>query len=131
MHLLLPTRKKIEFTLFAIIISISLFGCGGGGGGGGAASTPTPTSHAVSISWTANREAEVNKAGGGYIVAINGQPPVNLPYVSGVSAPTAMSTTLMSGNYSVTVTAYSALNPPGGITGSKSAPTVFSFSVPY
>lgn len=127
MHLLHPTRKKFEFALFAIVISISLFGCGGGGGGGGgAAATPTPTSHAVNISWTANREAEVNKAGGGYIVAVSGQLPVTLPYAS-----TAMSTTLMSGNYTVTVTAYSALNPPGGVTGSKSAPAVFSFSVPY
>lgn len=123
------TRRRLAV---AAIIPISLFGCGGGGGGG-STPAPTPTSHAVTISWTPNREVEVNKAGGGYTVAISGQAPINVPYVaaSGVT-PTSVPTTLMSGNYSVTVTAYSALNPPGGTTGSKSAPSAaYSFSVPY
>jgi len=118
----------------AAIFSLSLAGCGGGSGGGsGAAPIPPPTSHSVTLSWAPNRETEVNKAGGGYTVAISGQPPLDVPYVaaSGIT-PTTVTTTLMSGNYLVTVTAYSALNAPGSTTGSKSAPSAaFSFSVPY
>lgn len=92
---------------------------------GGSVSTPMPTSHSVDLSWTANREVEVNKAGGGYRVAISGQPVIDLPYASGVAAPTSTSTTLMSGGYTVTVTAYSALNPTGTVS------AAFGFSVPY
>jgi hypothetical protein len=84
------------------------------------------------LSWAANREAAVNSAGGGYIVAISGQSAVNVAYVSGVTAPTTMTTTLMSGSYTATVTAYSAIIPPAGGTGSTSQPSsTFSFSVPY
>ena len=118
---------RIIFAVFATALLISA--CGGGGG---SSSPPTPTSHTVNISWAANRETAVNSAGGGYTVAISGQPPINLPYVSGVAAPTTMNVALMSGSYSVLVKAYSALNPPGGTTGSTSAPsTTFNFSVPY
>jgi len=92
---------------------------------GGSVSTPTPTSHSVDLSWTANREAEVNKAGGGYRVAISGQPVIDLPYASGVAAPTSISTTLKSGGYTVTVTAYSTRNPTGNVS------AAYSFSVPY
>lgn len=130
MKLLRAIHKKIEISLFVALISTSLFGCGGGGGGGSPA--PTPTSHTVNISWAANREAAVNTAGGGYTVAISGQSPINVPYVSGPAAPTTTAATLMTGSYSVTVTAYSALNPPGGTTGSTSAPsTALNISVPY
>lgn len=120
-------HKKIVIILFVTLISISLFGCGGGN-----SSAPTPTSHTVDISWAANREAAVNSAGGGYTVAISGQSPINVPYVSGAAAPTTIAATLLTGSYTVTVTAYSALNPPGGTTGSTSAPsTALNISVPY
>ena len=123
-------HKKMRLILFVTLASTSLFGCGGGGGGGSTA--PTPTSHKVTISWAANREAAVNSAGGGYTVAISGQNPTDVPYASGVAAAPTISTNLMSGNYSVKVTAYSALNPTGGTTGSTSVPSAaFSFSVPY
>ena len=116
---------RIIFAVFASTLIISA--CGGGGG----SSPPTPTSHTVNISWAANRETAVNSAGGGYTVAINGQAPIDVPYVSGVAAPTTINATLMNGSYSVAVKAYSALNPPGGTTGSTSAPsTTFTFSVP-
>lgn len=129
MQLLRAIRKKIGLSLFVTIISTSLFGCGGGGSSPPA---PTPTSHTVNISWAANREAAVNSAGGGYTVAISGQSPINVPYVSGLAAPTTAAITLMTGSYSVTVTAYSALNPPGGTAGSTSVPSAtFNFSVPY
>lgn len=115
--------------IFITFLVTLVSACGGGGGG---ATPPTPTSHTVDIAWTANRETAVNSAGGGYIVAISGQAPITVPYVSGVAAPTTLSTTLMSGSYSVTVTAYSSLNPPGGTSGSTSLPsTTYNFSVPY
>jgi ABC-type glycerol-3-phosphate transport system substrate-binding protein len=126
MQLLRAIHKKMGLILFVTLISTSLFGCGGGSSG------PTPTSHTVNIFWAANREAAVNSAGGGYTVAISGQSPINVPYVSGPAAPTTIAATLMSGSYSVAVTAYSALNPPGGSTGSTSVPSAaFNFSVPY
>ena len=118
---------RIIFAVFASALFISA--CGGGGG---SSSPPTPTSHTVNISWAANRETAVNSAGGGYTVAISGQPPINVPYASGTAAPTTTAATLMTSSYSVTVTAYSALNPPGGTTGSTSVPSAtFNFSVPY
>ena len=118
------TRSYILIALAALFLAAC--------GGGGSTPAPTPTSHTVNLSWTANREAAVNSTGGGYIVAISGQAPITVPYVSGAAAPTTLSTTLMSGSYSATVTAYSALIPPAGGTGSTSSPSAtFSFSVPY
>lgn len=124
-------NTKIAYSVL-YMVSILLSACGGGGGGSSSPPAPTPTSHTVNISWAANREAAVNSAGGGYTVAINGQPPINVPFVSGSTAPTTTTATLMTGSYSGTVTAYSALNPPGGTTGSTSVPSAtFTFSVPY
>jgi methionine-rich copper-binding protein CopC len=85
------------------------------------------TSHQVNISWAANREAAVNRTGGGYKVAIIGQPVIDIPYPSLTNAVL----TLMSGNYTGTVTAYSAINPSTGLAGSSSSPpTSFFISVP-
>jgi hypothetical protein len=110
-----------------LLLSLILSACGGGGGG----TATAPPSHQIDISWAANREAAVNSPGGGYIVAVSGQPTITVPYVSGVAAPTTISTMLKSGSYSVTVTAYSALIPPAGGTGSTSQPSAtYSFSVP-
>ncbi|HLP97226.1 MAG TPA: hypothetical protein VK149_02150 [Sideroxyarcus sp.] len=111
------TYRYVLVALFALFLSA----CGGGGGG---SSAPAPASHTVNISWTANREAAVNTTGGGYTVAISGQTPINVPYVSGAAAPTSTSATLANGSYSVTVTAYSALNPTGNVS------SAFSFTVP-
>lgn len=95
-------------------------GCGGGGGGG--SSTP-PGPRSVSISWAPNHESGVNRAGGGYRVSITGQPTVNLPYTSGPAAPTSTSVILPQGIYTVTVTAFAALDAQGGSAGSVSAPS--------
>lgn len=121
-------RRTAGLALYFGILTAALSGCGGGGG-----SSPPRTAHIVTISWDANREAAVNSAGGGYKVGISGQgTPIDVPYASGVWAAPMMTTTLMSGNYSVTVTAYSALNAPGSTTGSTSVPSAkFKFSVPY
>jgi hypothetical protein len=119
-------QKTFKFILAALAIA-QLSACGGGS----STPAPTPTAHTVTVNWTANREAAVNRAGGGYTVIINGQAPIDVPYVSGVAAPTSITKTLMSGDYNVTVSAYSAMNSPGAI-GSKSVPSAaFTFSVPY
>jgi len=77
--------------------------------------------HQVTIAWTANHEAGVNRAGGGYQVSITGQPTIDVPYASGPSAPTSTVAHLPTGSYSVTVKAYAALDPQGGATGNSSA----------
>lgn len=107
-----------------LLAGFMLPACGGGGGGGGGSS-----SHPVTISWTANRESAVNSVGGGYRVSISGQAPIDVPYVSpGPLAPTSVTTTLVTGSYTVTVIAYSALSSPavplGGSTSAASAPIV-------
>ena len=94
----------------------------------------------IEVSWTANLETAVNSAGGGYIVYYSIHPgfstssakSVNVPYVSGATAPTSVRiATLTPETYYIRVVAYSALNPPGGSTGSTSAPsTEIAITVP-
>ncbi len=75
------------------------------------------------LAWTANRERGVNAPGGGYLVDISGKPTVDVPYVSGLLAPTSITTTLSTGSYTITVRAYAALDPAGGTTRTVSAPS--------
>lgn len=108
------------------VLALVLSGCGGGGGG-----ADTKAVRSVTISWQANRETAVNQTGGGYIVNVSGQAPIAVPYVAGASAPTSTTLSLPTGTYSATVTAYSALNPPGGRGGSQSLPsTTVTINVP-
>ncbi len=79
--------------------------------------------HLVTLSWNANREAGVNQAGGGYKINVNGQPNVTVPWVSGPLAPTTADIGLATGSYTVTITAFAALDAQGGATGSTSAPS--------
>jgi hypothetical protein len=65
----------------------------------------------------------VNRSGGGYRVSIVGQPTVDVPYVSGATAPTTTTVKLAQGTYTVTVVAYAALDAQGGTAGSQSAPS--------
>jgi hypothetical protein len=104
----------------ALITAGCIAGCGGGGGGG---SSAPPGPRNVSISWAPNHEKGVNGAGGGYQLSITGQPPITLPYTSGLAAPTSTTITLPQGTYAVTVTAFAALDAQGGSTGSVSAPS--------
>ena len=105
----------------AVLIAAGwIAGCGGGGGVGPSA-PPGPRS--VSVSWAPNHAKGVNSAGGGYRVSITGQPLITLPYTSGPAAPTSTTITLPQGTYTVTVTAFAALDPQGGSTGSISAPS--------
>jgi hypothetical protein len=73
----------------------------------------------------------VNKAGGGYRLSISGQPTIEVPWVSGDTAPTSKAVSLPSGNYTVTVVAYAALDDKGGTTGSASLPSApYTLTVP-
>ena len=115
--------RQIGFYLFAIA-ALAVSACGGGGGGGG--TTHASTLHSVTLAWTPNRETGVNKAGGGYYVSISGQSsPINVPFnaASGVT-PTSTTVPLYTGTYTVTVSAYAALDAQGGTTGSVSASSV-------
>src|SRR6267143_4135153 len=111
---------KIRLGAVVLIALAQLAGCGGGGGG----SSPQPvTNHIVTLAWAPNHEKGVNSAGGGYQVAISGQPTINVPYVSAPAAPTSTVTILQTGTYTVTVTAFAALDKQGGLTGNVSAPS--------
>lgn len=118
-------------TLFTAAVALVAASCGGSGGG---LDGPKSVTANVQVSWTANREATVNQAGGGYKVyfgriagfSIAGANFVDVPYVSGPAAPTTTMLTLSSGDNFVKVVAYSALNPSG------SAPsTEIKLSVPF
>ena len=81
------------------------------------------TNHTVTVAWAPNHEKGVNSTGGGYEVSISGQPTINVPYSSGPTGPTSTVTMLQTGTYTVTVTAFAALDAQGGSTGSLSAPS--------
>ncbi len=112
---------KIRLAAVVLAASAHLAGCGGGGGG---SSPPPPvvvTNHTVTLSWAPNHEKGVNSTGGGYRVSISGQSmPISVPFTS-----TSIMTTLQTGTYTVTVTAFAALDAQGGTTGagSVSAPS--------
>ena len=90
----------------------------------------------VTVSWTANKEVDVNKTGGGYkiyysplsgfAVGDGGVTVVDVPYASGASAPTSKVMSLPSCLYYVRVAGYSALG--GGSTSDLS--TEVSVTVP-
>lgn len=98
---------------------------------------PAPT---VSVSWNPNREAAVNRAGGGYRVYYGTTSGFNtataaykdVPYVSGATSPTTTSfNNLLIGTHYFKIMAYSQLNPVGGVSGSLSAASSqFSVSLP-
>ncbi len=115
-------RKAISLAASAL----ALAACGGSS----PAPPPPPTEHVVDLSWAANRESGVNRPGGGYRVDITGKPTTDVPYVSGLLAPTSITTTLYTGSYTVTVRAYAALDAQGGTSGTLSAPTQMILNVP-
>jgi hypothetical protein len=89
--------------------------------GGGEEADPGPRR----LQWTANRERGVNSPGGGYLVEVSGRGVFDVRYVSGAFAPTSLTTTLPSGNYTVSIRAYAA--DQGGRT---SAPSTITVNVP-
>src|SRR5258706_15710759 len=113
---------KIRLAAVVLAASAPLAGCSGGGGG---SSPPPPpvvvTNHTVTLSWAPNHEKGVNSTGGGYHVSISGHAPIDVPF----TAPTSITTILQTGTYTVTVTAFAALDAQGSTTGagSVSAPS--------
>jgi hypothetical protein len=112
-------KVRLRTVALVLIASAHLGGCGAAD-----ESSPVPvTNHTVTLAWAPNHEKGVNATGGGYRVSISGQPTINVPYASGTSAPTSTVTTLQTGTYTVTVTAFAALDALGGSAGSISAPS--------
>jgi hypothetical protein len=130
------------------LLAAAAVSCGGGGGGSDApAPTPTPTPTpiptptptpaptpsgpaTVTLSWNANRESGVNRAGGGYEVSLSGQPTRDLPYASGSAAPTSTVYTLPTGTYTASVRAYAALDAQGVANRTYSTASTFLVVVP-
>ena len=93
------------------------------------ASATTDTN--ILVSWDGNPETAVNRSGGGYKVYYSsnsgfnlsdgGVTEIDVPYSSGVSAPTSIIITLSPGVYYLRIAAYSTLNAPGSVGGSASA----------
>ena len=110
-------------SLLLVFLAMILWACGGGGGGGGDGGPAPPPVFSVFLTWAPNLEHGVNSAGGGYRVSISGQPTIDVPYVSGSTAPTSTTASLLAGSYTVSVAAYAALDPQGGTTGNTSAPS--------
>jgi hypothetical protein len=93
----------------------------------------TTSSGNIQISWIGNPETAVNRSGGGYKVYYStnsgfnpgdvGVTVIDVPYISGVSAPTSVLVSLSPATYYIRVAAYSVLNVPGTSGGSISAAT--------
>lgn len=93
------------------------------------ASATTDTN--ILVSWDGNPETAVNRSGGGYKVYYSsnsgfnlddgGVTEIDVPYSSGVSAPTSVPISLSPGTYYIRIAAYSTLNAPGSVGGSASA----------
>jgi hypothetical protein len=112
-----------RFIAAAVFLAAGLSACGGGGGESPPPPVTAATTHSVTLAWQPNRESGVNREGGGYEVSISGQPTIVVPYTAGPAAPTSTIVSLNSGSYTVTVRAFAALDPQGGNSGSRSAPS--------
>lgn len=117
---------KPTIAIFVVLLNLALAACSNGFTASSSLLDVSKDSYiggsgTVNLSWSANRETEVNKAGGGYRVyyaqsssVTASTPYVDVPFVSGSQAPTNLRLTgLVSGTYYVHVKAYSAVNPGG------------------
>ena len=102
---------KLLVYIVSVLILFTMLGCPGFNG-----NPPVPGTNTVTVTWEANPETPVNKAGGGYKVyyskksgfSVN-DPKVNskdLPYVAGPSAPTSTTLILEDGTWYIKVVAY-------------------------
>ena len=109
--------------LSALLVVVS--GCGGDASPSPGGTATVPVNATVTLSWAANPETELNKAGGGYRIYYSqnssfqpgdpGVQTVNVPYIAGPRAPTAIDIAVTaSGTWYFRVQGYSALNPQGG-----------------
>lgn len=123
-------HHTLKYLIYSLII-IFVTACGGGGGG--AAAVPVPVAATIKISWNSNPETAVNRTDGGYkvyyssnsgfAISDSGVTQVDVPYSSGVTAPTSTQLQLFSGTYYIRIIAYSALDAPGTSGGSVSTAT--------
>lgn len=123
----MQSRTVRRFWGAVALLTVMMVGCGGGGGGG-----TTSTISTVAVSWDTNRESGVNSAGGGYKVyhsttsgfSVSGASFVDVPYVSGPSAPTSTTLSLATGTHYIKVVAYSTVNPSGSAASTQISVTV-------
>ena len=96
------------FHISALLLAVVVFGsCGGGG-----------EPRQVTVSWNANRDKVVNTTGGGYRLyysqtsgfSVNDATSVDVPYVSGSTAPTSTSLSLEEGTWYLRISAYGVWN---------------------
>ena len=91
------------------------------------------TDPSIQVSWNASLATAVNRPGGGYKVYYStnsgfnpgdgGVTEIDVPYSSGVLAPTSVVISVSPGTYYIRIVAYSALNAPGTSGGSTSTVT--------
>jgi hypothetical protein len=91
------------------------------------------TNPSIQVSWNASLATAVNRSGGGYKVYYStnsgfnpgdgGVTEIDVPYSSGVLAPTSVVISVSPGTYYIRIVAYSALNAPGTLGGSTSTVT--------
>jgi titin len=91
------------------------------------------TNPSIQVSWNASLATAVNRPGGGYKVYYStnsgfnpgdgGVTEIDVPYSSGVLAPTSVVISVSPGTYYIRIVAYSALNTPGTSGGSTSTVT--------
>lgn len=121
--------SKVLLGMFAMVSVLTLSGCFEVKD---SLKNPTPTGTAsATVSWDENRESGVNSAGGGYrvyyatssnVATSSNSNVVNVPYVSGPTAPTtATISNLSTGDWYIKVVAYSAYNPHSISGGAKSS----------
>lgn len=134
--------SRMLFPFLALVLALCACTSGKKAPNSPPSSTPAsvPTAVKIRVNWAANPEVDVNKAGGGYRVYYSKSPNVNtssasyvnVPYVSGATAPTtALLSGLTVGTYYVRVVAYSAYNPQGISGGNRSlGSSEISLSVP-
>ena len=102
-----------DFRVLLVLLALMIAGCSNDSGG--------DTTFTIVVNWDANRESGVNSTGGGYRVYhsttsnfdISTADFVEVPYVSGETAPTSTTLTLPLGRHYIKVVAYTALNPSG------------------
>lgn len=95
---------QASFLLFTVLF----FSCGGGGG----------ASRQVTVSWSANNDKVVNTTGGGYTLyysqqsgfSIDSASTLDVPYVSGATAPTSAVLSLSEGTWYLRIAAYGVMN---------------------
>ncbi len=127
------SNRSFFVLLSALLVSL-ISACGGGGGGASAVPPPPPRPVQpvnIQVNWAANKETAVNASGGGYRVyyattaglALTDPAVtmVDVPYVSGTTAPLSTTLSVQSGDiYYFRVTAYSALDRIGQSGGTES-----------